>query len=61
MEDGMSARNGQRARFHLNRKRRVIQRQRVRALMIELLKKKTEEMQAASLDMRNEGGPAVTK
>jgi hypothetical protein len=57
----MSARNGQRARFHLNRKRRVIQRQRVRALMIELLKKKTEATQAASNDMRNEGGPAVTK
>ena len=29
--------------------------------MIELLKKKTEETQAASNDMRNEGGPAVTK
>jgi hypothetical protein len=57
----MSARNGQRARFHLNRKRRVIQRQRVHALMTELLKKKTEETQAAANDMRSEGGPAVTK
>ena len=57
----MSARNGQRARFHVNQKRRVIQRQRVRALMTELLKKKTDETEAASLNMRNEGGPAVTK
>lgn len=57
----MSARNGQRARFHLNRKRRVIQRQRVHALMIELLKKKTDAAEAAALNMRNEGGPADTK
>jgi hypothetical protein len=57
----MSARNGERARFHLNRKRRVIQRQKMHALMIELLKKKTAETETASLDMRNEGGPAVTK
>ena len=57
----MSARNGQRARFHVNRKRRVIQRQRVRTLMSELLKKKSDETEAAALNMRNEGGPAVTK
>ena len=57
----MSARNGQRARFHLNRKRRVIQRQRVRALKIELLKKKSDATDAAALNMLNEGGPAVTK
>jgi hypothetical protein len=37
----MSARNGERARFHRNRKRRVIQRMRLRAIMAELLKKKS--------------------
>ena len=57
----MSARNGQRARFHLNRKRRIVQRQRVHALMIEILKKKADDTQAASNNMRSEGGPAVTK
>ena len=29
--------------------------------MIELLKKKKDAAEAASLDMRNEGGPADTK
>ena len=36
----MSARNGQRARFHRNRKRRVIRLQKTRALAAELTKKK---------------------
>ena len=39
-EDHMSARNGQRARFHRNRKRRVIRLMRLRTVMAELLKKK---------------------
>jgi hypothetical protein len=38
----MSASNGQRARFHRNRKRRVIRLMRLRAIKAELLKKKTE-------------------
>jgi phosphopantetheinyl transferase len=37
----MSARNGERARFHRNRKRRVTQRMRLRALLAEILKKKS--------------------
>jgi len=36
----MSARNGQRARFHRNRKRRVIRLQKMRALAAELGGKK---------------------
>ena len=32
----MSARNGQRARFHRNRKRRVVQRMRLRAALLTL-------------------------
>lgn len=60
LENRMSARNGERARYHRNRKRRVIQRQRLHALMAELLKKKSETL-AASADMQSEGGPAVTK
>jgi hypothetical protein len=35
----MSASTGQRARFHRNRKRKVLLRMRLRALMIELKKK----------------------
>jgi hypothetical protein len=40
VEDRMSARNGQRARFHRNRKRRVIRLMRLRTVMAEILKKK---------------------
>lgn len=36
----MSAKNGQRARFHRNRKRRVIRLMHLRAVMAELKKKK---------------------
>jgi hypothetical protein len=36
----MSARNGQRARFHRNRKRRVVRLQRLRALAAELKQNK---------------------
>ena len=38
----MSARNGQRARFHRNRKRRVIRLQKTRALAAELRTKKKD-------------------
>jgi hypothetical protein len=38
----MSASNGQRARFHRNRKRRVIRLMRLRAVMAELRKQKAE-------------------
>ena len=36
----MSAQNGQRARFHLNRKRRVVQRMRLRAVLLALKEQK---------------------
>jgi hypothetical protein len=39
----MSARNGQRARFHRNRKRRVIRLQKMRALAAELTDKKKKK------------------
>jgi hypothetical protein len=38
----MSARNGQRARFHRNRKRRIIRLQKSRALAVELRDKKKD-------------------
>jgi hypothetical protein len=38
----MSASTGQRARFHRNRKRRVIRLMRLRAVMAELARKKAE-------------------
>ena len=38
----MSANNGQRARFHINRKRRVIRQQHLRQVLAELVKKKAE-------------------
>ena len=36
----MSARNGQRARFHLNRKRRVVQRMRLKAVLLAIKEQK---------------------
>jgi hypothetical protein len=42
----MSARNGERARFHRNRKRKVVQRQRLHAVMAEILKKKAADKAA---------------
>jgi acyl-CoA reductase-like NAD-dependent aldehyde dehydrogenase len=58
----MSAQNGQRARFHRNRKRSVVRRQRVQALMADLLKKKADAATAtASNEMRSEGGPPAAK
>jgi hypothetical protein len=43
----MSAQNGQRARFHRNRKRRVLQRMRLRAVLLALKEAKAK------------GGPAL--
>ena len=53
----MSARNGQRARFHRNRKRRVVQRMRLRAVLLELKEKKTAT--DAAPGRRRQGGPAL--
>ena len=39
----MSAQNGQRARFHLNRKRRVVQRMRLRAVLLALKEQKAAD------------------
>lgn len=44
----MSARNGQRARFHRNRKRRVVQRMRVRAVLLALKEQKAAPDRAPS-------------
>jgi hypothetical protein len=54
----MSARNGQRARFHRNRKRRVLQRMRVREVLLALKEKKgaTDAPPARP----KKGGPALT-
>ena len=53
----MSARNGQRARFHRNRKRRVVQRIRLRAVLLALREKKASPVAAAP--RRGQGGPAL--
>lgn len=52
----MSARNGQRARFHRNRKRRVVQRMRSRAVLLELKEQKSGT--DAPPGRRQQGGPA---
>ena len=52
----MSARNGQRARFHLNRKRRVVRLMRLRAVMRELQEAKPDAAPAATGAKR---GPAL--
>jgi hypothetical protein len=56
----MSAQNGERARFQRNRKRKVVQRQRLHAVMAEIVKRKAAaaETLAASMAMRDEGGAA---
>jgi hypothetical protein len=56
----MSARNGDRARFHKDRTRKLRHRQRIRALMAALRKRADEEAsrRVASLAMHDEGGPA---
>jgi hypothetical protein len=56
----MSAQNGERARFHRNRKRRVVQRMRLRAVLLALRDQKA----AAAADATpppapRRGGPAL--
>ena len=56
----MSAQNGERARFHRNRKHRVVQRMRLRAVLLKLKEQKI----AAAADLRaptggSRGGPAL--
>jgi hypothetical protein len=58
----MSERNGDRARFQKNRKRRLRRRERVHALAV-AVRKQAEDVssraasRAGSLDMLDEGGP----
>lgn len=52
----MSARNGQRARFHRNRKRRVVRLMRLRAVMRELQEPKPD---AALAVVGTKRGPAL--
>jgi hypothetical protein len=58
----MSERNGDRARFQKNRKRRLRRRERVHALAV-AVRKRAEDVssraasRAGSLDMLDEGGP----
>ena len=56
----MSERNGDRARFHKERKRKLHRRQRIHALMLALRSRANERAstRVASLNMHNEGGPA---
>ena len=54
----MSARNGQRARFHRNRKRVVVRKMHLRAVMAELKEKKGETPAAAA--PRSKKGPALS-
>jgi hypothetical protein len=56
----MSARNGDRARFHKDRKRKLRHRQRIDLLLAGQRKRLDEASasRAASLGMQNEGGPA---
>jgi hypothetical protein len=53
----MSAQNGQRARFHRNRKRRVLQRMRLRAVLLAIKEKKTATADVAPAAQRS--GPAL--
>ncbi len=56
----MSANNGQRARFHRNRKRRVLQRMRVRAVMVALTQEKSDAAPgAAAAKPATRRGPAL--
>lgn len=56
----MSARNGQRARFHRNRKRRVVRAMQLRAVMAELKQQKAETPAAAPAPPRTKRGPALS-
>ena len=53
----MSAQNGQRARFHRNRKRRVVQRMRLKGALLEIKEQKAATAANATLSTR--GGPAL--
>jgi hypothetical protein len=55
----MSARNGDRARFQKDRKRRLLHRQRIAALMTRLRERAGASLppSAASMRMQDEGGP----
>jgi hypothetical protein len=56
----MSERNGDKARFQKDRKRKLLRRQRIHVLMAGLRKRVDEEAssRAGSLNMPDEGGPA---
>jgi len=56
----MSARNGDRARFYKDRKRKLRHRQHISELKAALRKRSGEEAssRAESLNMQDEGGPA---
>lgn len=56
----MSERNGDRARFHKDRRRKLHRRQRIHTLMLALRNRADEQAstRAASLNMHDEGGPA---
>lgn len=56
----MSASTGQRARFHRNRKRSVLRRMRVRAVMAELKQQKAETAPAPPAPPRTRRGPALS-
>lgn len=55
----MSERNGDRARFQKDRKRKMLRRQRVHALVAQMRRRATEDAaaHAASAAMHDEGGP----
>jgi hypothetical protein len=55
----MSAKNGDRARFHKNRKRKLLHRQRVQALITGQRKQVDEPavLTSAAVGMQDEGGP----
>jgi hypothetical protein len=56
----MSERNGDRARFHKDRRRKLRHRQRIQALMLRLRTRAEDQAstRSASRDMQDEGGPA---
>lgn len=56
----MSANNGQRARFHRNRKRRVVRRMHLRAVMAGLTQQKSEAAGAPPPAPRTRRGPALS-
>jgi hypothetical protein len=59
----MSERNGDRARFHKNRKRKLHNRQRIRVFLTALRKRAGEDAstRVASLNMQDEGGPGADR